>query len=103
MPIMFIFSGVGIMPYLPSLMDYLLGVLKNSPLQKPKELAISAIGAAANAAGEEMKTYFNDILGLFRAYLTTQSEDDEFKKLQVATIGKKMFCETLYNFYCILN
>ena len=38
--------GVGILPFLPSLMEYLLNVLKNSPLFKPKELAISAIGAA---------------------------------------------------------
>ena len=39
-------TGKGIMPYLPSLMEYQVTVLKNSPLQKPKELSISAIGAA---------------------------------------------------------
>ncbi|XP_005096783.1 importin-4 [Aplysia californica] len=78
--------GVGILPYLPSLMEYLLSVLRNSPLYKPKELAISAIGAAANAAGVEMRPYFKDILDLFKAYLTTSSEEEEVKKLQVAAI-----------------
>lgn len=78
--------GDGILPYLPDLMGYLLNVLKNSPLTKPKELAISAIGGAANAAKEKMQPYFKDILELFKTYLTGVSEDEDMKKLQLATI-----------------
>ena len=41
-------SGAGqeIMPYLPDLMNHLLSVLKTSTAVRPRELAISAIGAA---------------------------------------------------------
>ncbi|KAK0045008.1 importin-4 [Biomphalaria pfeifferi] len=80
--------GVGILPYLPDLMSYLLNVIKNCHLHKPKELAISAIGAAANAAKEKMTPYFKDILELFKVYLTGESteENEEMKKLQLAAI-----------------
>ncbi|CAL1538181.1 unnamed protein product [Lymnaea stagnalis] len=81
--------GVGILPYLPDLMGHLLNVVRNSHLHKPKELAISAIGAAANAAKEEMRPYFKDILELFKVYLTvspTGDEGEETKKLQLAAI-----------------
>ncbi|RUS88757.1 hypothetical protein EGW08_003474 [Elysia chlorotica] len=78
--------GDGILPYLPDLMGYLLNILKNCPLAKPKELAISAIGGAANAAKEKMQPYFKDVIELFKTYLDGLSEDEEMKKLQLAAI-----------------
>ena len=39
-------AGQEIMPYLPDLMNHLLSVLKTSTAVRPRELAISAIGAA---------------------------------------------------------
>ncbi|CAG5114577.1 unnamed protein product, partial [Candidula unifasciata] len=79
--------GAGILPFLPELMGYLLNVIHNCHLDKPKELAISAIGAAANAAKEEMRPYFKDILELFKGFLTTSTEvKEEEKKLQLAAI-----------------
>ncbi|KAK3691936.1 hypothetical protein RRG08_047945 [Elysia crispata] len=78
--------GDEILPYLPELMGYLLNVLRNCPLAKPKELAISAIGGAANAAKEKMQPYFKDVLDLFKTYLEGLSEDEDMKKLQLAAI-----------------
>ncbi|KAH9499795.1 Importin-4 [Bulinus truncatus] len=81
--------GIGILPYLPDLMSYLINVIRNCHLYKPKELAISAIGAAANAAKEKITPYFKDILDLFKIYLTPVTEGDdseEIKKLQLAAI-----------------
>ncbi|XP_059170198.1 importin-4-like isoform X2 [Physella acuta] len=79
--------GVGILPYLSDLMNYLMNVVRNCNLYKPKELAISAIGAAANAAKEDMKPYFKDILEMFKVYLTVSNNvDEETKKLQLAAI-----------------
>ncbi|KAK7114904.1 importin-4-like [Littorina saxatilis] len=77
--------GQEIMPYLPDLMNHLLTVLKTSPAVRPRELAISAIGAAATAACEGMKPYFQEIIGHFRGYLVSATEEDT-KKLQVAAI-----------------
>ena len=41
----YIYPGKDIEPYLPKLMEHLITVLKTSPSIRPKELAISAIGA----------------------------------------------------------
>ncbi|GFN80012.1 importin-4 [Plakobranchus ocellatus] len=78
--------GDGILPYLHDLMSYLLNVLRNCQLAKPKELAISAIGGAANAAKEKLQPYFKDVLEEFKAYLTGSAEEEEMKKLQLAAI-----------------
>ncbi|XP_076449742.1 importin-4-like [Babylonia areolata] len=74
-----------IMPYLPDLMNHLLAVLKNSTAVRPRELAISAIGAAATAACEGMKPYFQEIIEHFRGYLVSATDEDT-KKLQVIAI-----------------
>lgn len=41
----FLFSGAGIEPYLPTLMETMLSALNNTENSKIKELAVSAIGA----------------------------------------------------------
>ncbi|ESO82779.1 hypothetical protein LOTGIDRAFT_229803 [Lottia gigantea] len=73
-----------ILPYLPPLMEHLLAVLKCDHIRS-KELAISAIGATATAAKEEMKPYFNEIIEQLKSYLVTGNTED-MKKLQLQTI-----------------
>ncbi|KAL5021050.1 hypothetical protein ScPMuIL_000205 [Solemya velum] len=76
-----------ILPFLPTLMEHLLTVIRTSPVTRPKELAISAIGAAANAAKENMKPYFPEIINQFKVYLVVASADDEnMRKLQMQAI-----------------
>ncbi|KAL8619425.1 hypothetical protein ACOMHN_011776 [Nucella lapillus] len=81
--------GQEIMPYLPDLMNHLLSVLDNSTAVRPRELAISAIGAAATAAStaacEGMRPYFQQIIDHFRGYLVSATDEDT-KKLQVISI-----------------
>lgn len=74
-----------ILPYLPDLMSHLLNVLKTSTAVRPRELAISAIGAVATAACEGMTPYFEEIINHFRGYLVSATDKDT-KKLQVAAI-----------------
>ncbi|XP_069113686.1 importin-4-like isoform X2 [Argopecten irradians] len=77
--------GKDILPYLSTLMEHLINVLKTSPTSRPKELAISAIGAAVNAAKTEMKPYFPFIIEQFKSYLMA-GEDEEMRKLQIQTL-----------------
>ncbi|KAK3745056.1 hypothetical protein QZH41_014548, partial [Actinostola sp. cb2023] len=62
--------GEGILPYLPTLLDKLLVVLSSSPNTHLKELAMSGIGAAANAAKENIFPYFPRIVELIKIHLT---------------------------------
>ena len=39
------------MPYLPKLMEHMLTILRTAPTTRPKELAISAIGATGKIDG----------------------------------------------------
>ncbi|KAJ8302474.1 hypothetical protein KUTeg_018870 [Tegillarca granosa] len=55
-----------ILPYMPALMEHLLNVLKTPTSNRMKELAISAIGAAANAAKDGIKPYFQEIIDQFK-------------------------------------
>ena len=77
----------GILPYLQSLMEHLISVLKTSSSNRAKELAISAIGATANAAKDAMTPFFQDIIEQFKIYLMA-GDNDELRKLQTQTLGK---------------
>ncbi|OWF34795.1 Importin-4 [Mizuhopecten yessoensis] len=77
--------GKDILPYLSTLMEHLINVLKTSPTNRPKELAISALGATVNAAKEGMKPYFPVIIEQFKGYLMA-GEDEEMRKLQIQTL-----------------
>lgn len=48
---------------------------------------LSSLFVPATAACEGMKPYFQEIIGHFRGYLVSATEEDT-KKLQVAAIGK---------------
>ncbi|XP_064467073.1 importin-4-like [Ornithodoros turicata] len=77
-----------LVPYLPSLMEQLFAFL-DSPTHRAKELAVSAIGAAANATKEAMLPYFAQILQKLEKYLTEQqSEQDSVIRTQaIDTLG----------------
>ncbi|KAH3769238.1 hypothetical protein DPMN_170487, partial [Dreissena polymorpha] len=78
--------GKDIEPYLPKLMEHLLTVLKTSVGLRPKELAISAIGATASAAEKLICPYFEEIINQFRCYLATTDGDEDMFKLQIQAI-----------------
>lgn len=74
--------------YLPDVMQQVLLFL-TAPSYRAKELAISAIGSAANATKEAMLPYFPQIIGDLKQYLTEyQSEQNATLRTQaVDTLG----------------
>ncbi|KAM6900784.1 importin-4 [Xenentodon cancila] len=91
--------GADIEPYLPTLMETMLSALNNVDNLKIKELAVSAIGAIANAAKELLVPYFPPVIESLKGFLTTTTE--EMRSLQTQsldtlsvlarTIGKDVF------------
>ncbi|XP_053198496.1 importin-4 [Scomber japonicus] len=91
--------GADIEPYLPTLMETMLSALNNTDSLKIKELAVSAIGAIANAAKELLVPYFPPVIESLKGFLTTTTE--EMRSLQTQsldtlsvlarTIGKDVF------------
>ncbi|KAH0534823.1 importin-4-like [Cotesia glomerata] len=75
----------GILPYLPILMERLFETLSINAPNHIKELALSAIGAAANAAQEHMVPYFPKIITILDPYFT-MVPDDNTMSLQVQSI-----------------
>lgn len=91
--------GKDIEPYLPTLIETMLSALNNTESLKIKELAVSAIGAIANAAKELLVPYFPPIIESLKGFLTASSE--EMRSLQsqsldtlsvlARTIGREVF------------
>lgn len=91
--------GADIEPYLHTLMETLIFTLNNTDKLKIKELAVSAIGAIANAAKELLVPYFPPVIESLKGFLTATSE--EMRPLQTQsldtlsvlarTIGKDVF------------
>lgn len=91
--------GADIEPYLPTLMETMLSALNNTDNLKIKELAVSAIGAIANAAKELLVLYFPPVIESLKGFLTATTE--EMRSLQTQsldtlavlarTIGKDVF------------
>lgn len=91
--------GADIEPYLPTLMETMLSGLNNAENLKIKELAVSAIGAIANAAQERLVPYFTPIIESLKGFLTATTE--EMRSLQTQsldtlsvlarTVGKDVF------------
>uniref|UniRef100_A0A6Q2XI33 Importin N-terminal domain-containing protein n=1 Tax=Esox lucius TaxID=8010 RepID=A0A6Q2XI33_ESOLU len=91
--------GSEIEPYLPNLMETMLSALNNADNLKLKELAVSAIGAIANAAKEKLVPYFPPVIESLKGFLVDTR--DEMRSLQTQaldtlsvlarTIGKEMF------------
>ncbi|XP_034990511.1 importin-4 isoform X1 [Zootoca vivipara] len=64
-----------ISPYLPALMERMLTTLSSPGSPRVKELAVSAIGAIAQAARGSLLPYFQAIMDQLTAYLLTTRED----------------------------
>ncbi|XP_063063252.1 importin-4 isoform X2 [Engraulis encrasicolus] len=85
--------------YLPTLMETMLSTLLNNESLRIKELAVSAIGAIANAAKEQLVPYFSPIIESLKGFLTDTR--DEMRAVQVQsldtlavlarTVGKEVF------------
>lgn len=71
-------------PYLPTVMETMLSALNNAESLKIKELAVSAIGAIANAAKELLVPYFTPIIESLKGFLTATSE--EMRPLQTQSL-----------------
>ncbi|KAB5586574.1 hypothetical protein PHYPO_G00003290 [Pangasianodon hypophthalmus] len=88
-----------IQSYLPTLMETMLSALNNTINLKLKELAVSAIGAIANAAKEMLVPYFPPVIESLKGFLTDTR--DEMRSLQTQaldtlsvlarTVGKDVF------------
>ncbi|KAM9488712.1 importin-4 [Clarias gariepinus] len=88
-----------IQSYLPTLMETMLSALNNSVNLKLKELAVSAIGAIANAAKEMLVPYFPPVIESLKGFLIDTR--DEMRPLQTQaldtlsvlarTVGKDVF------------
>uniref|UniRef100_A0A8C1C9L6 Importin 4 n=1 Tax=Cyprinus carpio carpio TaxID=630221 RepID=A0A8C1C9L6_CYPCA len=91
--------GPEIEPYLPTLMETMLSALNNAENLKLKELAVSAIGAIANAAKEMLVPYFPPIIESLKGFLTDTSEEMRTLQTQALdtlsvlarTVGKEVF------------
>uniref|UniRef100_A0A672L5E4 Importin-4-like n=1 Tax=Sinocyclocheilus grahami TaxID=75366 RepID=A0A672L5E4_SINGR len=91
--------GQEIEPYLPTLMETMLSALNNAENLKLKELAVSAIGAIANAAKEMLVPYFPPIIESLKGFLTDTREEMRALQTQALdtlsvlarTVGKEMF------------
>ncbi|XP_063986227.1 importin-4-like [Diachasmimorpha longicaudata] len=74
-----------LLPYLPTLMDRLFETLSGDSPVHIRELAISAIGAVANASKEHMVPYFQRIIAILDVYLTN-THTDETICLQIQSV-----------------
>lgn len=91
--------GPEIEPYLPTLMETMLSALNSAENLKLKELAVSAIGAIANAAKEMLVPYFPPIIESLKGFLTDTSEEMRTLQTQALdtlsvlarTVGKEVF------------
>ncbi|KAG1953857.1 ARM repeat superfamily protein [Pimephales promelas] len=91
--------GQEIEPYLPTLMETMLSALNNAENFKLKELAVSAIGAIANAAKEMLLPYFTPIIESLKGFLTDTREEMRALQTQALdtlsvlarTVGKDAF------------
>ncbi|XP_048515338.1 importin-4-like isoform X2 [Athalia rosae] len=76
----------GLLPYLPILMECLFKALQTPNADvHVRELALSAIGAAANASKENMLPYFQTIVENLRGYLT-EKQSTETMCLQIQAV-----------------
>ncbi|XP_065270616.1 importin-4 [Emys orbicularis] len=81
--------GAGIEPFLPVLMEQTLGTLRAPGGPRPKELAISALGAIASAAQRAMGPYLPHVLEQLRRFLPPAAPQEQ-RPLQcqaVETLG----------------
>lgn len=91
--------GADIEPYLPTLMETMLSALNNTEKLRIKELAVSAIGAIANAAKELLVPYFPPVIESLKGFLTATTEEMRPVQTQsldtlsvlARTIGKDVF------------
>ncbi|XP_018412184.1 PREDICTED: importin-4 [Nanorana parkeri] len=91
--------GSRIEPYLPTLMERILGCMSSSSSPKLKELSISALGAIASGAEELLRPYFSPVMEVLKVHLMQTGEEGRPVQLQcletlavlVYSLGKESF------------
>ncbi|KAM4710354.1 importin-4 [Discoglossus pictus] len=91
--------GNKIEPYLPTLMERILVSLRGSDNNRVKELAVSSLGAIANAAEDLLRPYFTSVMECLKVHLMQTEEDGRHVQIQcletlgilVRTLGKETF------------
>lgn len=76
-----------ILPYLPTLMERLFEILSADMPMRVRELALSAVSAAASASMEHMLPYFDTVIAILDSYLVAEPTE-ETMPLQVQAIGE---------------
>ncbi|XP_065340245.1 importin-4-like [Cloeon dipterum] len=74
-----------LLPYLPILMQRLMTTLEPRFSVHLRELALSAVGATANAAKEKILPYYPHIIEVLKTFLTVDSTDDT-RPLQIQAL-----------------
>ncbi|XP_057376777.1 importin-4-like [Daphnia carinata] len=74
-----------LIPFVPSLMDHFFAALNPAYPFHVKELALSAVGATANAVGKAMVPYFGRVMEYLKVYLSGQLTPEEMP-LQVQAL-----------------
>ncbi|KAH0626147.1 hypothetical protein JD844_000940, partial [Phrynosoma platyrhinos] len=87
--------GDKIAPYLPSLMERMLTTLSLPGSPRTKELAVSAIGAIAQAAQDSIMPYFQAIVEHLMGYLLTTQED--LRPVQIQSVETLSVLATVLN------
>ncbi|XP_065827818.1 importin-4-like [Oscarella lobularis] len=75
-----------LVPYLPQLMGKLFGALENATIVQERELAISAIGATANAVKEKLQFYFPKVIEYLKVYLRSPVTEASTQILQMQAL-----------------
>lgn len=71
--------GDKIVPYLPDLVEKLVVTMATSPSIHGRELAISALGAVANAAEDAIVPFLAQIMAHLKVFLTSGETEDELR------------------------
>nr|CAD7590948.1 unnamed protein product [Timema genevievae] len=85
--------GDELLPYLPTLMERIFTALSPTNSVHLRELALSAVGATANAAKEGMIPYFPRVIEYLKTYLA-HDQTDETMCLQVQAVARTVGSET---------
>ncbi|KYO34452.1 importin-4 [Alligator mississippiensis] len=80
--------GTGIEPFLPGLMEHVLGTLRGNAPPRTKELVISTLGAIASAAQGALLPYFPALLDQLRPLLLPARPD--LRPIQVQAVGFRL-------------
>lgn len=98
-------EDVGLVPYLPELMERLIEALNPKNSVHLRELALSAVTCTTNAAKENMVPYFQQLIELLKPYLviTDNADIETLRPHAIDTLAALARQIGKENFMCIAN